>query len=58
MASGNNARIVQQELGREHFATVSRERVLGEKIAAVSLEVPRRESWAARLPRTLLLQIP
>lgn len=31
MTSGNNTRIVQQELGRQHFAAVSRERVLGEK---------------------------
>lgn len=31
MTSGNNARIVQQELGRQHFAAVSCERVLGER---------------------------
>ena len=31
VTSGNDARIVQQELGREHLAAVSREGVLGEK---------------------------
>lgn len=31
VTSGNNARVVQQELGRQHFATVARECVLGEK---------------------------
>lgn len=31
MTSGNNARVVQQELGRQHFAAVSGERVLGER---------------------------
>lgn len=31
MTSRNNTRIVQQELGREHFTTVSCECVLGEK---------------------------
>lgn len=38
MTSRNNTRIVQQELGREHFATMSRECVLGERnTAGISL---------------------
>lgn len=31
VTSGNNARVVQQELGRQYFAAVARECVLGEK---------------------------
>lgn len=44
MTSRNNTRIVQQELGREHFATVSRECVLGErKYSGISLRAAHRE---------------
>lgn len=44
MTSRNNTRIVQQELGRQHFATVSRECVLGERnTAGISLAVAYHE---------------
>lgn len=52
MTSRNDTRVVQQELGREHFAAVPRERVLGERTARVSLGAPRCQSQrqAAREP--------
>ena len=46
MTSRNDARVVQQELGRQHFATVSRERVLGDRTARVSLWAQHWESGA------------
>lgn len=44
MTSRNNTRIVQKELGREHFATVSSECVLGERnTAGLSLPAAHHE---------------